>query len=253
VKLAIIGDPVEHSRSPGLHRAFLDEAEMDGSYVAIRVPKTNAISVIRRMKLDGYTGCNVTYPLKEEAMQACDVLTQEARRAQAVNTIFFGREIVGTNTDGIGARMAIEALIDEPIALKRIGILGYGAAARAILAELHDNDAYAFVWGRDPARLQAVCERYEAERWPTENLPEIVLSTLPPNVRLPSDLLADLQVPDLIVDANYGQRATLARQLDREIVAGDAMLEAQARASFDFWLAHVDSIVEEQERDVVLE
>ena len=82
-------------------------------------------------------------------MRAAD----EARRAQAVNTIFFGREIFGTNTDGIGARTAIEALLDEPIALKRVGVLGYGATARAILAELHDNDAYAFVWGRDAERV----------------------------------------------------------------------------------------------------
>jgi shikimate dehydrogenase len=241
VKLAIIGDPVEHSRSPRLHREFLSEAEIDGSYVAIRVPRVNAVAVIRRMRLDGYTGCNVTYPLKEEALEACDGLTHEAERSQAVNTIFFGREILGTNTDGLGARMAIEAMIDEPIALKRIGVLGYGATARAILSELHDNDAYAFVWGRDPSRVRAICERFEAEPWPSDNLPEIVLNTLPPDVRLPNDLVADLHAPDLVIDANYGSRAGLWRQVDREIVGGDAMLEAQARASFDFWLAHIDT------------
>jgi len=245
MKLALLGDPVGHSRSPQLQRRFLDEAEIDGSYVTIRVPRANARAVIRRMRLDGYVGCNVTFPLKEEAVAACDVLTEEAERAQAVNTIFFGRDIVGTNTDGIGARMAIEALIDEPVALKRVGVLGYGATARAILAELHDNDAYAFVWGRDPKRVAAVCERFEAERWPSENLPEIVVSTLPPDVRLPNDLLADLNAPDLVIDANYGPRATLMNQLDREIVLGDAMLEAQARASFDFWLAHLDLLSED--------
>lgn len=245
MKLALIGDPVEHSRSPQLQREFLQEAEIDGSYVAIRVPKRNAVAVIRRMRMDGYVGCNVTYPLKEEAVAACDVLSDEAQRAGAVNTIFFGREIVGTTTDGVGARTAIEALTDEPIALKRIGVLGYGATARAILAELHDNDAYAFVWGRDAARVRDVCERFEAEPWPLERLPEIVVSTLPPNVRLPDELLRDLQVPDLVIDANYGGRSTLANQLDREVVGGDAMLEAQARASFDFWLAHVDGLAEE--------
>ena len=38
VKLALIGDPVEHSRSPQLHREFMSEAGIDGSYVAVRVP-----------------------------------------------------------------------------------------------------------------------------------------------------------------------------------------------------------------------
>jgi len=245
VKLAVVGDPVAHSRSPLLHRAFLNDAQIDGSYVAIRVPAGNAVSVLRRMRLDGYTGCNVTFPLKEEALQACDVLTTEAEESQAVNTIFFGRDIIGTNTDGIGARTAIEALIDEPVALKRIGVLGYGASARAILAELHDKDAYTFLWGRDPKRVRKACEQFEAEIWPAVNVPEIVVSTLPPDVRLPNELLADLQAPDLVMDVNYGERATLSRQLDREVVAGDAMLEAQARASFDFWLAHIDALVEE--------
>jgi shikimate dehydrogenase len=239
MKLALIGDPVEHSASPRLHRAFLDEAEIDGSYVVIRVAREGGAIAIRRLQSDGFVGCNVTYPLKEEALRACDALTDEAKRAEAVNTIFFGPDALGTNTDGIGARTAIETLLDEPVALKRIGILGYGATARAILAELHDNDAYAYVWGRDAARVREVCERFEAEPWPADNLPEIVVSTLPPDVRLPEQLVDDLNAPDLVIDANYGERAGIGRQVDREIVSGDAMLEAQARASFDFWLAHV--------------
>ncbi len=240
MKLAIIGDPVEHSRSPELHRTFLEDSDIDGSYVALRVLPSHAARAIRRLQSDGYTGCNVTYPLKEEAMTACDALTDEAKRAEAVNTIFFGRRILGTNTDGIGARMAIESLIDEPVALKRIGVLGYGATARAILAELHDNDAYAFVWGRDAASVASVCARFEADPWQFQNVPEIVVSTLPPSADLPPDLVAALQAPDVVLDANYGNRATLAKRIEREVVAGDAMLEAQARASFDFWLAHLD-------------
>jgi shikimate dehydrogenase len=242
MKLALIGDPVEHSASPRLHRGFLDEAEIDGSYVAIRVPHGGVASAIRRLVDDGFVGCNVTYPLKEEALRACDALMDEARRAEAVNAIFFGRESLGTNTDGIGARTAIETLLDEPVALKRIGILGYGATARAILAELHDNDAFTFVWGRDAGRRDAVCRRFEAKPWPNANPPEIVLSTLPPDAALPEALVTQLRAADLVIDANYGPRMKLAQQLRRDVVAGDAMLEAQARASFDFWLAHLDRI-----------
>jgi shikimate dehydrogenase len=242
MKLALIGDPVEHSASPRLHRAFLDEAEIDGSYVAIRVPRGGGAAAIRRLRSDGFIGCNVTYPLKEEAMRACGALTDEAQRAEAVNTIFFGAQVLGTNTDGIGARTAIEALLDEPVALKRIGILGYGATARAILAELHDNDAYTFIWGRDARRVEAACRRFEAKPWPKANPPEIVLSTLPPEAALAERLVADLRGADLVIDANYGPRTKLAQHLRRDVVPGDAMLEAQARASFDFWLAHLDRV-----------
>jgi shikimate dehydrogenase len=242
MKLALIGDPVGHSASPRLHRGFLEEAEIDGSYIAIRVSGGEGAAAIARLRTEGYTGCNVTYPLKEEALAACDALTDEARRADAVNTIFFGRRIVGTNTDGIGARSAVETLLDEPVALKRIGVLGYGATARAILADLHDNDAYTFLWGRDSERAREACRRFEAKLWRNENPPEIVISTLPPDVQLPDELATALRVPDLVMDANYGPRAMLARQLGREVVSGDAMLEAQARASFDFWLAHLDRV-----------
>jgi shikimate 5-dehydrogenase len=242
VKLALLGDPVEHSASPRLQRSFLEEADIDGSYVTIRVSRGGGAAAVRRLRSDEYTGCNVTYPLKEEAATACDVLTHEAARADAVNTIFFGRRTIGTNTDGIGARTAIETLLDEPVALKRIGVLGYGATARAILAELQDCDAYTFVWGRDVPRAQETCRRFEAQLWPNANPPEIVVSTLPPEALLPEDLVGALQSPDVVIDANYGPRSTLARSLRRDVVPGDAMLEAQARTSFDFWLAHLDRV-----------
>jgi shikimate dehydrogenase len=242
IRLALIGDPVEHSASPALHRGFLEEAGMDGEYVAIRVASGDGARVIRRLRADGFTGCNVTYPLKEEAYKACDARTDESERIEAVNTILFGRETLGTTTDGAGARSAIEALLDESIALKRVGILGYGATARAILSVLQENDAYTFIWGRDETRVIETCRRFEAKPWPDSNPPEIVVSTLPPEVSLPDDLIAQLQNADMVMDANYGERSRLARRLNREVIPGDAMLEAQARASFDFWLAHIDRV-----------
>jgi hypothetical protein len=48
------------------------------------------------------------------------------------------------------------------------------------------------------------------------------------------------------MDTNYGSRSTLHHQLEREIVTGDAMLEEQARAAFDFWLAHVEGVAPER-------
>ncbi|MDQ6930653.1 MAG: hypothetical protein M3126_08320 [Candidatus Eremiobacteraeota bacterium] len=242
MKLALIGDPVAHSRSPEIQKRFLREAEMDGEYQIIRVPKPNTVNVIRRMRLDGFTGINVTSPCKEEALVACDVLNEEARTAQAVNTIYFGRKIYGANTDGIGARTALETLLGEAISLHRVGILGTGPTARAILTQLHSTDAYTFVWGRDPEKINDLCERFECQPWP-DNPPEIVISCLPPSTRIPPPLRESVIQADLVMDVNYGARATLGQQLERDVVKGDMMLEAQARASFDFWLAHVEEVI----------
>ncbi|MDQ6933302.1 MAG: hypothetical protein M3160_09035 [Candidatus Eremiobacteraeota bacterium] len=236
MKLALIGDPVSHSRSPELHNRFLREADLAGSYVAVRVPKGTAVEMVRRMRDDGYTGLNVTSPLKEEVVAACDDLDEEAAMAGAVNTIIFGSQTVGANTDGIGARSAIEATMGNAVALERVGVLGTGATARAILAQLRETDAYAFVWGRDATVLSQLCERFEAQPWPP-NPPEFVISTLPPEATLPSKLVADLQSADIIMDVNYGERATLAAAIGREVVSGDRMFEAQARASFNLWMS----------------
>jgi shikimate dehydrogenase len=244
VKLALIGDPVAHSGSPALHAEFLERAEIEGSYSALRVRKGEGAAAIRRLAHEGYVGCNVTFPLKEEALSACDELTDEARRAGAVNTIAFGRRIVGANTDGIGARVAFEAAVDQPLALKRVGVLGYGATARAILVDLHDNDVYTFVWGRDPQRVAAVCAEYEAAPWPDQESPEFVISTLPPEAHIPNRLAEQLRSSDTILDANYGERATMGARLDREVLDGRAMLRAQAHASFDFWLTSMRGAVE---------
>jgi shikimate dehydrogenase len=239
MKLALIGDPVAHSRSPQLHNRFLRDADLEGSYVAIRVPRGSAVQTVRRLREEGYTGLNVTSPLKAEVVAACDELDEDAAMAAAVNTIIFGRKVLGANTDGIGARSAMEAVIGSPVALERIGVLGTGATARAILAQLRETDAYSFVWGRSEAKLTEVCERFEAQPWPS-NPPEFVISTLPPHAELPPDLVADLRRAVTVMDVNYGERSTLASALGREVVRGDLMFQAQARASFNLWLSAVE-------------
>jgi shikimate dehydrogenase len=244
VKLALIGDPVAHSRSPELHGQFLEEAGIEGTYAAIRVPKGGGADAVRRLREEGYTGLNVTTPLKEEVLAACESLDEDARMAEAVNTIFFGTRIMGSNTDGVGARTALEMLLGRPVALERIGILGTGATARAILAQLHETDAYTYVWGRDHDKVLALCDRFEAQQWP-ESPPEIVIAALPPSTELPKHILEHVRKADLVMDTNYGVRSNIGNLLHREVVTGDVMLEAQARASFDFWLAHAQEQAEE--------
>ena len=243
MKLALIGDPVEHSRSPELHGQFLEEAGIEGTYAAIRVPKGGGADAVRKLRAEGYTGLNVTTPLKEEVLNVCDRLDEDAQMSEAVNTIFFGRNILGSNTDGVGARSALETALGQPVALERVGILGTGATARAILAQLHETDAYTYVWGRDHDKVLALCDRFEAQQWP-ESPPEIVISTLPPKTDLPKHVLEHLRKADLVMDSNYGFRSTLEALLQREVLKGDLMLESQARASFDFWLAHAQEEAE---------
>ena len=143
--------------------------------------------------------------------------------------------------------MALEALLEESIALKRVGVLGYGATARSILAEFYDNDAYPFVWGRDEEKAQPTCARFDAQPWPAEstgNRDQYAAAESAFRARYAR--CEPMRAPDSSMDANYGTRSTLHHQLEREIVTGDAMLEEQARASFDFWLAHLEGVAPEK-------
>jgi shikimate 5-dehydrogenase len=96
------------------------------------------------------------------------------------------------------------------------------------------------------SKVEVACERYDSQPWPSENPPEIVISTLPPKVRFEPEMLDALMRAHVLMDANYGSRSTLHHQPEREIVTGDAMLEEQARAAFDFWPAHVEGVAPER-------
>lgn len=237
MKLAVIGDPVAHSRSPAIHERFLREAAIDGTYAAIRVRRGEAAVAIRRMRSEGFTGCNVTSPLKEEVLACCDELLPEARRADAVNTMLFGERIIGSNTDGIGAVTALRALVTTPLEECRVAVLGTGSTARAALAQLVVEGIRPRIWGRDPQKVADLHARYDAALWQGGDEADIVLSTLPPEAVLPPVVVERLQGVPVVMDANYAERSTLGALLGRDVADGSAMLEAQARASFDLWLA----------------
>jgi len=69
MKLALIGDPVAHSRSPELHGRFLEEAEIEGTYTAIRVTAGHGAQALRPLREEGYTGANITTPPQMEAIE----------------------------------------------------------------------------------------------------------------------------------------------------------------------------------------
>ena len=235
MKLAVIGDPVAHSRSPELHRQFLRKAGINGTYEAIRVRAGEAVAAIERMRADGYTGCNITSPLKEEVVAACDVLEPTARKAGAVNTILFDDRIVGENTDGIGALGAIAELLGESIGSRRVVVLGTGPTARATFTQANADGVAIAVWGRNPDKVRALCKHYQISSWVPHGDTDVIFSTLPPNAALPPDVIDALRDAPLVIDANYGDRAMLGKQIGRTIPDGSLMLERQARASFDFW------------------
>ncbi len=62
---AVLGDPVEHSRSPKMHHAAYEELDLKLNYIAVQCPADEFASALHRLISLGYKGVNATVPHKE--------------------------------------------------------------------------------------------------------------------------------------------------------------------------------------------
>jgi shikimate dehydrogenase len=234
MKLAVIGDPVAHSASPALHRGFLETAGIAGTYEAIRVPEGDGARAIDELRDRGYVGLNVTTPLKEEAYARADVRDAASVAAGSANTLVLGDSIAAYNTDGVGAIGALAEAGLANIAGKHILVLGAGPTARSCIAAFAAARAHVTIWNRTAATATEIADRLGIRVWTASHeTPDAVISALPPNASLPASPLRDaLKAAPIVVDANYGPRATLGDHLERHVHDGHAMLRASAAASF---------------------
>lgn len=142
-KLAIIGWPVSHSRSPLIHNYWLAAQGLPPLYEAYPIdPKDDFRAALRGMADAGFVGANVTVPHKEAAFAAMDALSPAAQILGAVNTISFENDrLQGDNTDGDGFLAGLDAVCQRGAADGNWQnapalVLGAGGAARAIIAAL---------------------------------------------------------------------------------------------------------------------
>ena len=131
-RLAVVGHPVGHSRSPAMQMAALADLGLAGSweYGAIDLEPEGFEAGIGDLVEAGYVGVNVTVPHKEAALRIADTASDAAREIGAANTLTFGESgILAENTDGPALAGFIPADIEGKPAL----VLGAGGAARAAI------------------------------------------------------------------------------------------------------------------------
>ena len=141
---AIVGWPVEHSRSPALHGFWLKQHGIDGHYGRLPVePKRAALEelVAFLRKTPNARGCNLTLPHKIDIMPLLDRIDPAAARIGAVNTVIKQADgsLEGRNSDGFGFLAHLKASAPEWRAEAGPAVvLGAGGAARAVVATLMD-------------------------------------------------------------------------------------------------------------------
>lgn len=135
-QFAVVGHPIEQSRSPELHHAFAKKTGIELNYSKRLAPLDGFEANIKAFFAEGGIGMNVTVPFKEQAFAQCQVLTERAKIAKAVNTLWMqDGKLHGDNTDGQGLVDAIKAL-DWNLDNTDILIIGAGGATRGVIYPL---------------------------------------------------------------------------------------------------------------------
>jgi shikimate dehydrogenase len=246
-RLAVLGHPVGHSRSPAMHSAALAELGLaqDWSYEAIDVAPDAFEARVRAMEGEDFAGANLTVPHKSAALALADELSETAREIGAANTLVFaGGEIRAENTDAAGL---VGALPASP-AGRRALVLGAGGAARAVVWALLRDGAGVAVWNRTELRSQHLCEELGGEPVASPvagdydlivNSTAVGLGGEDPFAELP--LAPDAFSPgQVVVDMVYGGSKTTAllgaaEAAGATTVDGIEVLVQQGALSFEIW------------------
>jgi shikimate dehydrogenase len=137
-RAGVVGWPVAHSRSPTIHRHWLKEFGLPGSYERFAVRPGEFDSFAIEIDGDKLVGANVTAPHKEAAYRLCDRRTPVAEALGAVNTLWRQDGLLwGDNTDVAGFLANMDESAPSWTARARLAVvIGAGGAARAVIYAL---------------------------------------------------------------------------------------------------------------------
>jgi shikimate dehydrogenase len=163
---AVIGNPIGHSRSPRIQRAFALATQQDMTYDAILSP----LDGFRRVVTDFFAadegkGLNITLPFKEQAYELSEVKSHRATQAGAVNTLMKGKDgrLYGDNTDGVGLVRDMTQNLGWTLEGKRILVVGAGGAVRGVLGTLlAQNPSQLWIVNRTYSKAQNLANIFRA-------------------------------------------------------------------------------------------
>jgi shikimate dehydrogenase len=247
----VIGDPIAHSKSPIIHKFWLDKLGLEGHYRATKVSsgEFKAYLELRRKDPD-WRGCNVTMPLKKEIGPYLDVIDPSSEWAGSSNCVFWdGGDLTGANTDTSGVALALEdVLLPHQVAV----MIGAGAAAQTAASILKwEEVAELRVIARNLERVTEVLDsvRLVGRFYTTDeaeaacsgamvvmNASPLGMSGFDPMPQAVIDAVRHTRIDATIFDMVYTPNPTdlllRAKQFGRRTVDGLTMLIGQARDSF---------------------
>jgi shikimate dehydrogenase len=161
-RYAVVGNPIEHSKSPEIHTLFAQQTGQNILYSRMLAPLDDFRSTVLRFASHGGKGLNVTVPFKFEAFALSSRLTSRAKMAGAVNTLRFDEgSICGDNTDGAGLVADITKNVGIALRDSRILLLGAGGAAFGVMLPLlEQKPEYLLVANRNEDKAKEMICRF---------------------------------------------------------------------------------------------
>jgi shikimate dehydrogenase len=180
-KFGVLGNPVTHSLSPKMFNAGFESQNFEGVYEFCDILPEEFNCFMKKVRTGEYAGLSVTVPYKEQVIEHCDELSDEAKKIGAVNCLYIKEgKLIGTNTDWFGFAESLKEVVEEVSSLKVL-IFGAGGAAKACIYALNLEGVSPFVTNRTMSKVEGLAEDFDI------------------NV-IEQDLLLDLEF-DLIVNA----------------------------------------------------
>jgi shikimate dehydrogenase len=255
-RYAVIGNPIQHSKSPLIHQAFAQASGQTLTYEKIEGPLGQFAATADRFRAEGGRGLNVTVPFKTDACAYATDLAESARAAGAANALKFeGNRCLAQNFDGIGLVRDIVHNLGRPVQGQRVLLLGAGGATRgAILPLLAEQPARLFVANRTVDKAVELARFFHDQGAASRVLEgggyadlsndafDIVINATSASLSadLPPLPITTLKADGLAYDMVYGKGLTpflqLARQAQVQHLAdGVGMLVEQAAEAFAWW------------------
>jgi shikimate dehydrogenase len=249
----VMGNPIQHSKSPLIHRLFAEQVGISLSYEAIFVELNDFAEALNRFQAKGGKGLNITLPFKHRAFSLVDGIVERALNGEAINTILFHEDgsRSGDNTDGYGLVRDITHNYQFSIENKRVLILGAGGAVSGVIESLLAvNPAMLVVANRTASKAMALVENFISDTpLAACGLQELVGQTFDliingTSASLQGDILelpeGMLQQNAFCYDMMYGKGVTPFLQWAQQQAAalwsdGLGMLVEQAAESFYLW------------------
>ena len=171
LKLAVIGNPISHSKSPEIHQDFADQFDTKIEFGKYEVTPDALKEWLDSFFEDGGKGVSITLPLKESALNYADEISDRAKLASACNVIYAkGDKLFADCTDGFGLIKDLEENLTVFLEGKKILILGAGGAARGIIPSiLEKNPKKLKIANRTESKALLLKDDLESKVKPNEN------------------------------------------------------------------------------------